>query len=294
MILLNTAKKSFLMAVLLGVAFSLFSCGDDLKNTKYTPDNNNVSFPAATASYALIMDESEFYVDLNRGIANNTITVDVKMEDPSGLFTLATPSVTFQAGEFVGKIGIKYTSGNLAAGTSYPIKLTFNESDMSIAGINAMTANAMLKLEYVEYGSISCAKGNFFGLLTAEQRTFKLYLAQGTTNYYKIENLYGGGQDVEFGIKNGGVTFFNPVYAYYNAEDVAGYPLHKIPTAMNHPSYGLMTAWLDSDPANVTCKGLGAGDKLILGSTMDIKTWYTVSAGYFGWYGDMLQVTAVK
>lgn len=294
MILLNTAKKSFLMGVLLGVAFSLFSCGDDLKNTKYTPDNNNVSFPAAKASYALPMDEPEFYVDLNRGIAGNALTVEVKMEDPSGLFTLATPAVTFQAGEFISKIGIKYTAGNLAVGEVYPIKLTFNEKDMSVAGVNVITANAMLKLDYQEYGSISCAKGNFFGLLTPEQRTYNLYLAKGTTNYYKIENLYAGDQDVEFSIKNGGVTFSNPPYSFYNAEDVAGIPLHKIPTAMNHPSYGLMTAWLDSNPENVQCTGLGAGDKLQLNSTMAIATWYTVSAGYFGWFPDALKVTAIK
>lgn len=153
-------------------------------------------------------------------------------------------------------------------------------------------------LIYQEYGSVSVVKGYFFNLLPPDKSVYKLYILAGTVNRYKIENLYGGGQDVEFSITNAQVSFSVPEYSYYNASEIAGYPLHRIPTAMDHPSYGIMTAWLDSDPQHVYCEDMGENDKLISGSEIIIATWYTVAAGYFGWYdggdADVLQVTTIQ
>lgn len=147
---------------------------------------------------------------------------------------------------------------------------------------------------YVEYGTISTERGNFFVLLPEDKKTYKLYILEGTTNYYKIEDLYGGEQDVEFSITDGKGTFSVPEVDFYNAVDVANYPLHPVLTAMDHPSYGLMRAWLDSDSEYVTFDDLGEGDQLLLNSKMNIDTWYTVAAGFFGWYQDVLKVTAVN
>lgn len=292
--LLNTTKKLLSVVMLFGIALSIFSCGDDLKNTKYTPDNNSVSFPSQSATYAIEIQENVFDVKIVRGIADQALTLPVTIQDQNNLFTLASSSVTFDAGVYEVNIPVKYTSTNLTFGKSYSFALSFDKTNMAITGESSMTVNAMLKLDYEDYGTISCAAGNFFGLLSAENRNFKLFLAKNTKNCYKIVNLYNGKQDVEFVINGGLVTFISPGYAYYNADDVAGYPMHQIVTGMNHSSYGILTAWLDSNPAKVVCSNLGAGDQLILNSQISLNTWYTVKAGFFGWYKDVLKITAIK
>ncbi len=298
-LLLNITKRLFSIVMLLSVTLSVFSCGDDLKNVKYHPDNNNISFPSESETHLLPIESNEFNVKIVRGIANNAVTTDIQIDDTSGIFTLSSPTVSFAAGSFEATIAVKYTPSKLAFGKSYPFKISFNEKDMALTGINKTTVNAMLKLEYEEYGTISCARGSFFGFMPAEKRNFKLLLAKHTTNCYKIENLYNGGTNIEFVINNGGVTIFVPGYSYYaNDDEVAGYPFHKIATGISHPTYGIVTAWLASETKKVYCTGLGADDKLILNSIMFIDTYYTVKQGYFGWFAgnrsDALKVTAVK
>lgn len=260
--------------------------------TVYT--NNTLSFEEAPASTFISLGTEFFEVKVVRTIAYEAISVGVKLEDESGLFTLAAPTVSMEKDELETTVVIKYVPSALAIGTSYSLVLSFDEAYKAEAGTNTSTLNVMVKLEYEEYGTMSVDDGNFFPLLPKDKRDYKLFLAKYTTNCYKIEKFYGGDTDVEFEIEGGKVRFISPEYSYYNAEDVRDYPLYQVSTAMEHPSYGIMTVWFDSDPKENTCSALGEDGQLVLNSQISLHAWYTVSAGYFGWYRDDVKVAAVK
>lgn len=260
--------------------------------TVYT--NSTLSFEEAPASTLISLGAKSFEVKVVRTTAYEAISVGVKLEDASGLFTLEAPTVVMEKDELEKTVTIKYVPSELVIGTSYPLVLSFDEAYKAEAGTNTSTLNVMVDLEYEEYGTMSVDRGNFLGLIPKDKRDYKLFLAKYITNRYKIEKIYGGDTDVEFEIKDGKVRFISPEYSYYNAEDVIGHPLHQVSTAMEHPSYGIMTVWFDSDPEENTCSALGEDGQLVLNSQISLHAWYTVSAGYFGWYRDNVKVTAVK
>ncbi len=285
-------------AVKLGTAtITATSVADKTKSkscevTVYT--NNTLSFEEAPASTLISLGTEAFEVKIVRTTAYEAISVGVKLEDESGLFTLDAPTVSMGKDELETTVTIKYVPSELAMGTSYPLVLSFDEAYKGEAGTNTLTLNVMVDPEYEEYGTISIIDGYFYYYFPEDKRDYKLFLAKYMTNRYKIEKFYGGDTDVEFEIKDGKVRFISPEYSYYNAEDVIGYPLHQVSMAIEHPSYGIMTVWFDSDPTKNTCSGLGEDGQLVLDSQIALHAWYTVPAGYFGWYEDDVKVTAVK
>lgn len=276
----------------LAVVFALTSCNQDMMETTYTPDNNNVTFEMSTASFNL--EGQPIVIKINRGVANDAISIPLTLTDPTGTFTINKNSADFAAGEFSTEVQLSYNLEDLKPIVNYPFTLSFNEADMAISGSSRLSANCQMPLVYKDWGKVSAYAGSFFGYVPAEKRTWTIQLADFTSNYFKIKGFFGGEEDIEFNIQNGKGVITAPGISYYNATDVKDYPMAKVVTGAVHPSYGVVTAYLDIDPACVLFGGLNEDGTLQLGSIMQFDTWITVSAGYFGWYTHQIQVTAVN
>ena len=276
----------------LAVVFALTSCNQDMMETTYTPDNNNVTFEMSTASFNL--EGQPIVIKINRGVANDAISIPLTLTDPTGTFTINKNSADFAAGEFSTEVQLSYNLEDLKPIVNYPFTLSFNEADMAISGSSRLSANCQMPLVYKDWGKVSAYAGSFFGYVPAEKRTWTIQLADFTNNYFKIKGFFGGEEDIEFNIQNGKGVITAPGISYYNATDVKDYPMAKVVTGAVHPSYGVVTAYLDIDPAYVLFGGLNEDGTLQLGSIMQFDTWITVSAGYFGWYTHQIQVTAVN
>ena len=74
----------------------------------------------------------------------------------------------------------------------------------------------------------------------------------------------------------------------------SGYPLIEVVSAAVHPSYGVMTGWIDPDPKFCPVQGAAGDGTLVEGSAFGFDIYWTVSAGYFGWKSEYLYVSSVK
>lgn len=274
----------------LAVVFALTSCNQDLMEATYTPDNNNVTFEVSSTSVSL--EGQPIVVKINRGVAKEAISIPLTLTDAHGVYTINKKSADFAAGEYTTEVTLTYNVEDLKPVVNYTFTLSFNEADMAVSGTNKITANCQMPLVYKDWGTISAHAVYVKSLLSTEKRTWKLQLADYTNNYFKIVGLYGGETDLEFNIQNGSGVITAPTPSYYSA--LGSYPLAKIVTGAIHPTYGVMTAWLDMDPAYTLFGGLNDEGTLQLGSIMECDVFYTVSAGYFGWKTDQYVVTSVN
>ncbi len=274
----------------LAVVFALTSCNQDLMEATYTPDNNNVTFEESTATYSL--EGQPIVVKINRGIANEAISIPLTLTDAHGVYTMNKTSADFAAGEYTTEVQLTYNVEDLKPVVNYAFTLSFNEADKALTGANKVTASCQMPLVYKDWGVMTGTALYAGSLMTAEQKSWKIQLADYTNNYFKIVGMYGSETDLEFNIQEGAGVITAPAASYYSS--LGAYPLAKFVTAAIHPSYGAMSAWIDMDPAYVLFGNLSEEGTLQLGSIMQCDVFYTVSAGYFGWKTDQYQVTAVN
>lgn len=279
---------SFVAAFVL--VFSMSSCNQDLMEAKYSPVNNDVTFEMSSTTFSL--EGQALVVKINRGVAKEAISIPLSLTDANGVYTLSKNSADFAAGEYTTEVSLTYNIEDLKPIVNYAFTLSFNEQDMALAGTNKITANCQMPLVYRDWGVLSSSTLYIGSLLSAEQRSYKVQLADYTNNYFKIIGFYGGETDLEFNIQDGCGVITVPGVSYYSALGSA--PLAKIVTGAVHPTYGVMTAWLDMNPAYFVCSNLDENGTLQLDSTIDCDAFYTVSAGYFGWKTDSFVVSAVN
>ena len=273
----------------LAVVFTITSCNQDMMEATYSPDNNNVTFEASTTSYSL--EGQALVVKINRGIAKEAISIPLTLTDANGIYTMDKKSADFAEGQYTTEVKLTYNVEELKPVVNYAFTLTFNEADKAASGTNKITASCQMPLVYKDWGTMSPYSVYITSLLSAEQKNWKIQLADYTNNYFKIVGMYGGENDLEFNIQNGQAYITSPAPSYYSS--LGAYPLAKMVTGAIHPSYGVMTAWLDMDPAYSAFGYLQDGT-LAEGSIMQMDVFYTVSAGYFGWKTDQYIVSAVN
>ncbi|MDO4735540.1 MAG: hypothetical protein Q4B21_00760 [Bacteroidia bacterium] len=283
---LTTKLLSFVAAIAL--VFTMSSCNQELMETTYTPDNNNVTFSVASAKYALEGDP--LVVTVQRGVAKEAINVNLTLEDANGVYTLSSNTVSFAAGEYTKQVSLSYDITALKPVVEYNFTLSFDAKDKAASGWNKFSGVAQVPLVYQDYGEIAMIQGSFGRYMSVTK--YKLQLANFTNNYYKIVGMYGSTTDLEFNIVKGVATITAPATSTYSA--LGAYPLAKFATCGMHPSYGQLTAWVDVDPNYFQLMNLSADGLLQVGSIIGLDAFYTVSAGYFGWYTDGFQVTAIK
>ena len=273
----------------LAVMFTTTSCNQDMMEAKYNPDNNNITFESATTKYSL--EGQALVVKINRGIAKEAVSIPLTLTDPNGIYTMNKKTADFAEGEYSTEVQLTYDVTELKPVVNYAFTLSFNEAEKAASGTNKITATCQMPLVYQDWGTMSPYSVYITSLLSAEQRNWKIQLADNTNNYFKIVGMYGGQNDLEFNIQNGKAYITAPDPSYYSS--LGAYPLAKMVTGAIHPSYGVMTAWIDMDP-EYSAFGYLQNGTLAKGSIMQMDVFYTVSAGYFGWKTDQYIVSAVN
>ena len=271
---------------------ALVSCEHTLDNT-YIPDNENITFSAASGKYSL--EGQDLVVKLQRGVLDAQATVKLELKDENGVYTLENETVTFPAGEAYATAVLKYDLADLAPAVDYEFELAFAGADTSkvaAAGIATFKASALMPLEYEDYGEITYVACSVSGLYKL-QKDFvcKLQLAKYTNNYYRIVNPHGSDVNLDFKVEDG--------IAIISAPDAemckwVGYPMHPILTPGVYSSYGNITIWYDSDYSYSEVIAT-EGNKLVEGSQYISYTLHAVSAGLPAgdWTQDMWEVTKV-
>ncbi len=190
-------KKIINIALTLIAAFALASCGRNDVNV-YTPTNEDVSFEIASEN--LQVNGDEITVTLVRGVAQNALSVPVSITDPSGIFTLSKSTADFQAGSYKSTVSIAYDMTEVKPGNAYRITLNF-DAKLAGPGCNkTYSAVVMPVLTYEEVGTAVWYTGISMANFIRQPQSYKLYKAKFTKNYYKIENIFGGGTDMSFSV----------------------------------------------------------------------------------------------
>lgn len=261
---------SFVAAIAL--VFSMTSCNQELMETTFTPDNNDVTFSVSSAKYSL--EGEPLVVTLQRGVAKEAINVNLTLEDSHGVYTLSTNSVSFAAGEYTKQVSLSYELSSLKPVVDYAFSLSFDAKDMAPAGYNKFTGSAQMPLEYEEAGQVN-VNGNYL----APGIMHKLYIAKYTNNYYMVENVFGSGINMEFNIVNGNVNLTAPAFSGISGLLSKGF---RFPSQVDI-GLGPVTFWFDCDP-NYVLTALDENGLFSAGSIIQFDAIYQMGGSYYGWY----------
>ncbi|MBQ5802659.1 MAG: hypothetical protein IIW25_00330 [Bacteroidales bacterium] len=266
------ALMSFVAAFAL--VFTISSCNQDLMETTYTPQNNDVTFAAPSATYSL--EGQKLDVTLQRGVAKEDLSVNLTLNDPLGVYTLSTNTVTFAAGEYEKTVSLTYDLNNLKPVIDYAFTISFNAADKAIAGYNEFKGSAQMPLEYEEVGTVNMKDNK--GYVTGYPH--KLYLAKYTDNYYMIEDVAGSGLNFEFNIVDGNINITAPKFSGISGLIATGL---KFPSPTVDLGLGPVTFWLDCDP-NYIATALDENGLFTTGSIIQFDAIYQMGGKYYGWY----------
>lgn len=286
----NSYKKVFSVSLLLSLVLMIASCSQP--DFIYKPTNANVTMEKASGRFSL--DGAPIVININRGVADEALSLPISFTDENGVYTISSNTVEFEKGQYKSSVSLTYELSALKPVVEYPFTISFDNSSASPAGYSKFAGNAQMPLEYEEWGKASFIQCWVGSLLTAEQRTCTLERAKYTNNYFRMTGLYGSDTSIEFNVTpEGAIMFTSPAPSFYGSLGDA--PLVKVVTQAMHPTYGQMTAWLDYDGTGEYCYV----DNLVngaagLGSILVFDVFYTVSAGAFGWRTDALTITEAK
>lgn len=266
------ALVSFVAAFAL--VFTISSCNQDLMETIYTPQNNDVTFTLPSASFSL--EGQALNVTLQRGVAKEDLSVNLTLNDPLGVYTLSTNTVTFAAGEYEKTVSLTYDITNLKPVTNYAFTISFNAADKAIAGYNEFKGSAQMPLEYEEVGTVNMRDNK--GYVTSYPH--KLYLAKYTDNYYMIENVAGSGLNFEFNIVDGNINITAPKFSGISGLIATGL---RFPSPTVDLGVGPVTFWFDCDP-NYIATALDENGLFTTGSIIQFDAIYQMGGKYYGWY----------
>lgn len=269
----NLVKKLLSVVTAFVLVFAMSSCNQDLMNTTFTPDNNDVTFSTPSAKYTL--NGEPLVVTLQRGVAKEAISVKLTLNDPAGVYTLSSSSVSFAADEYVKEVTLSYETSKLKPVTDYAFTLSFDAKDKAAGGYNSFSASALMPLNYQEKG-VAQMVGNYLGNGFAH----KLYIAEHTQNYYMIENVAGSGLNFEFNTVGGEVNITAPAFSAISGLIAKGL---KFASPTIDVGVGPVTFWLDCDPAYILT-ALDSNGYFSPGAIIQFDAIYQMGGSYYGWY----------
>lgn len=235
----------------------LCSCDTDAEKEFYKTDKVEYAFAGTLQKMELLPEDgNKIVVPVYRNQTAGSSTVELSMtvsENAEGLFTLATPEVTFEDGKASAEAIISYENIDaLGASDVYKFDLSFDAEMASPAQINSITVSAQRKLTFEQIG-VGTFSSTFFtnedgSPLMAEQVIEKAKEA----NTYRLPDVYAAGYPLLFSLdEKGNVVSFS--------DQETGYV---------HSSYGMVS---------VHCTG---AEKV--GNTYKFTLEFLVSAGSFG------------
>lgn len=266
-------KRILSFVAAFALVFTISSCNQDLMETIYTPENNDVTFALSSSSFQL--DGNPLAVTIQRGVAKEDLSVNLTLDDPNGVYTLSETTVSFAAGEYSKQVSLSYSVSDLQPVKDYAFTISFNAADKAAAGFNEFKGSAKMPLEYEEAGSV-LIKGNY---ITAGIQ-HKLYIAKYTNNYYMIENVLDSGLDFEFNITNGTLNITAPAFSGISGLIAKGL---KFPSKSVDIGLGAVTFWLDCDPNNIATR-FDENGLFSAGSIIQFDAIYQMGGKYYGWY----------
>ncbi len=278
----------------LALVFGITSCSQEMMEKTYTPDNYNVTFEASSTTYSL--EGQDLVVKVNRGVAKEAISVPVTLTDPNGIYSLNKNTADFAVGEYETELKLSYNPEVLKPVVNYAFTLSFDEQYVAATGANKITASCQMPLVYQDWGTLVAYQGTLFQFLAEKDRVYNLQIADYTNNYYKVENMLGGGVDMEFNITNGVITVTAP--KLIACKYFPTYPMASFPSAGAYNGQQL-TAWFDTDPEYIQTAGLSAEGTLQKGSMFQFDSFWTTPSSYMQtssgyWFASIFAVTEVK
>ena len=216
---------------ILGLALSVLlvtSCAS--KWPYYTVTNDDVTFEISGNTYSLNADETPIVIKIQRGVANEAVSIPLTLVDDYGIYNLSTSKVDFAAGEYVKTVTLSYTYTGLIPGTEYTFTLKFPESQAGAGCFYEFDGNGMMQLEYEDYKTVEYEVFWYVDLSAmaftyrvgslnddCDATDVKLMRAKNTKNYYKFCVFGVGGNFTELEFKNNGDESISVAkYAGYN------------------------------------------------------------------------------
>lgn len=278
----------------LALVFGITSCSQEMMEKTYTPDNYNVTFEGASATFSL--EGQDLVVKVNRGVAKEAISVPVTLTDPNGVYTLSKNTADFAEGEYTTELKLSYNPENLKPVVNYTFTLAFDAAYVAASGSNKITATCMMPLVYQDWGTLEAYQGTLFQFFAPEDKVYTLQIADYTNNYFKVKNMLGSDVDMEFNVTNGQIIVTAPkliANSYFPT-----YPMASFPSAGVFNGQQL-TAWFDTDPAYIPTAGLSAEGTLQKGSMFQFDSFWTTPSSYLSsggkyWFPSIFAVTEVK
>ncbi len=225
-------KKQILkLAVCTALMLSLFSsCDTDAEGTLYENGKTEYAFAGTLQKIELLPSDGNkisvpVYRNTTTGTSTVTISIEAVSENAENLFSLVTPTVTFEDGKSIAEAVVSYKDINLlGAADVYQFSLNFDETEASPSGLNSIEISAQRKLTFNKVGT-GIFSTNFFGNEDGTPYLMDIVVEKAAeANIYRLLDVYENGYPIIFSVDdNGNVLSFG--------DQETGYV---------HPSYGMI------------------------------------------------------
>ncbi len=206
---MNKIFNYTLLALLAVITFGVSSCqSEDGDYSPVAPEENmKAYFPQQAQSVELLTDQNLVSVPLYIGQAEGETVVDVKLTDPSGLFSLKSNKVTFADTVSTANVDVVFDFSKIQPDTEYKIELAVADSAVQTLYGYASTTLTLKYAPWSAWAPWGKGKGDY---------TYTQYWSgvdPGLNIFYR-ESLIPGSTQAQFRIDNwgGGV----PLYIDYD------------------------------------------------------------------------------
>lgn len=225
-------KKHILkLVVCTALSLSLFnSCDTDAEGTLYESDKIEYAFASTLQKIELLPSDGNkisvpVYRNTTAGISTVEISLGTVSENTEGLFSLVTPTVTFEDGKSTAEAIVSYKDLNLLGVTDvYRFSLNFDESKTSPSQLNSIEVSAQRRLTFNKTGTGTFST-SFFGNEDGTPSLMNIVVEKAEeANVYRLLDVYETGYPIIFSVDdNGNILSFG--------EQETGYV---------HPTYGMI------------------------------------------------------
>lgn len=159
-------SKLFNIVLVCTLGFIAYSCDkgyeyESAKPEQITANKHNVTIDV-NSERKLDVDGSDIKILLTRTNTDEATTVPLSLKDTTGIFTLKSESVTFDAGEDSVYALVSYSYDDLDSKTTYTVELAISdEALVSHYGINALSFTCTKA--WKKLGKVQFYEGWFFG-----------------------------------------------------------------------------------------------------------------------------------
>lgn len=271
---------------LLPVLFLAAACNEDTEMNTYPARSDEAFFANTQASYAVSGDlEDAYTVTVYRAnpAGNVSVPVSVAVEDETLASAFSAPAtVEFADGNISSGFKVSFDRSKLEVGKAVLVDISVAPTDLPYA--STCTLSVMRDYTWVKYATgvyNSAVLPNFFGQRVAWEQD--LEVAQEKPGLYRLPDWYhnagtsysSAGYNLQFTWDGGAAIVFSaPVDAYGCVTIASGF---------SHPSYGMVSLWIDPSPEY---SGYNAG-------TFTFNCAGVVSAGQLtGWNYDTFTLAA--